>query len=120
VGGIPGIFLDRLALNLEATARTPAVWLALAAVPAAIWVAWARPMPFRSALDGHPVWGDAVLVLGLSAVLGYVINDTYGLTGVALIYLLLALVYPAVAPRKNVRSKRKNVAIKQAPGLDYP
>jgi hypothetical protein len=119
LGGIAGAFLERLALNLEATARTPMVWLALAAVPAAIWVAWRRPRPFRPALETHSGWREAVLALGLSAVLGYVLNDTYGLTAVALVYLSLALVYPAL-DRKNVRSKRKKVVNKQAPGLDYP
>jgi hypothetical protein len=118
VGGIPGIFLNRLALNLGATARTPAVWLVLAAVPVAIWIAWRRPGAFRPALDGHPAWRDAILAIGLAAVVGYVINDTYGLTGVALIYLLFALVYPALGHRKNVRSKRKNLPNKQASGLD--
>jgi hypothetical protein len=117
VGGIAGAFIDRLVLNLETTARTPVVWLALAAVPAAIWVAWRRPRPFRQALDAHPGWREAILALGLSAVLGYLLNDTYGLTAVALIYLLLALVYPAL-DRKNVRSKRKKVVNKQAPRLD--
>jgi hypothetical protein len=117
VEGIAGAFLDRLALNLGTTARTPAVWLALAAVPAAIWVAWRRPEPFRPALDGQPGWREAVLTLGLSALLGYVLNDTYGLTAVALVYLSLALVYPAL-DRKNVRSKRKKVVNKQATRLD--
>jgi hypothetical protein len=117
LGGIAGASLDRLALNLQATARTPLVWLALAAVPAAIWVAWRRPRPFRPALETHSGWREAVLALGLSAVLGYLLNDTYGLTAVALVYLSLALVHPAL-DRKNVRSKRKKVVNKQAPRVD--
>jgi hypothetical protein len=117
IGGILGVFLDRLALNLETTARTPAVWLALAAVPVAIWVAWRRPGPFGPALEGHQAWGEATLALGLSAALGYVLNDTYGLTAVAFVYLALTLVYP-VLDRKNVRSKRKKVVNKQARGVD--
>lgn len=117
LGGILGVFLDRLSLNLETTARTPAVWLALAAVPVAIWVAWRRPGPFRPALEDHPAWREACLVLGLSAALGYALNDTYGLTAVAFVYLALALVYPVLV-RKNVRSKRTKVANEQASGLD--
>jgi hypothetical protein len=107
VSGIAGAFLDRLALNLETTARTPLVWLALAAVPAAIWVAWRRPGPFRPALETHTGWREALLTLGLSAVLGYVLNDTYGLTAVAFVYLSLALVYPALTEKMFGRNGKK-------------
>ena len=88
--------MDRLRLNLAATARTPAVWPALAGVVVATVAAWRRWRQFLPALHGHPLWRPAVMTLGISAIVGYILNDTYGLTGVAFVYLALALVYPSL------------------------
>jgi hypothetical protein len=99
LGGILATFWDRLALNLRATARTPAVWAALVGVPVVLAVAWARPGPFRRPLDRAPAWRLALIALAVGGILGYVLNDTYGMAGVAFIYLALGLVYPALRLR---------------------
>jgi hypothetical protein len=103
LGGILATFWDRLSLNVEATARTPAVWLALLAVPVALWVAWHRIGPFGPSLESNPAWRDALLVLAGGAILGYLLNDTYGMTGVAFIYLAFGLVYPALRLQAHPR-----------------
>jgi hypothetical protein len=94
--GILGAFSERLALNLETTARTPAVWLALIGVPVWLVVAWTRAGPFRPSLEAAPAWRDALVTLAVGGILGYVLNDTYGMAGVAFIYLSLGAVYPAL------------------------
>lgn len=93
--GVVGTFLDRLVLNLETTAGMPAVWPALAGVALGTVAAWRRWPAFELAFRGHPLWRPATLTLGLAAITGYLVNDTYGLTAVACVYLSLALVYPA-------------------------
>jgi hypothetical protein len=95
--GISGAFWDRVVLNLETTARTPAVWLALIGVPVWLAVAWIRAGPFRPSLEASPPWRHALVALAVGGILGYVLNDTYGMAGVAVIYLSLGAVYPVLA-----------------------
>jgi hypothetical protein len=97
--GILGTFLGRLSLNLEVTAATPAIWPALAGIPVALWVAVVRPGPFREPLERFETWRLGAICLALGGMLGYVLNDTYGMASVSFIYLALALVYPALAVR---------------------
>jgi hypothetical protein len=99
LAGIVDVFLERLRLNLEVTAATPAIWPALAGVVLALYVAVARPGPFRRALERLEAWRLGAIVLAIGAMLGYVLNDTYGMASVSFIYLALALVYPALAVR---------------------
>jgi hypothetical protein len=101
LGGILVTFWDRLTLNVRATLRTPAVWPALIGVPVALAVAWARPGPFRRPLDQAPAWRLGLIALAVGGILGYVLNDTYGMAGVAFIYLALGLVYPALRLRSQ-------------------
>jgi len=108
VAGVAGTFWDRLRLNLEVTARTPVVWPALAGVVVATVAAWRRWSGIALAFRGQPSWRPAVLTLGLSAVAGYLLNDTYGLTAVAFIYLMLALVYPATLEKMFGRNGKKS------------
>ena len=99
LAGIVDVFLDRFRLNLEVTAATPAIWPALAGVVLALYVAVARPGPFRRPLERLEAWRLGAIVLAIGAMLGYVLNDTYGMASVSFIYLALALVYPALAVR---------------------
>jgi hypothetical protein len=99
LAGIVGTFLERLTLNLEVTVATPAIWPALAGIPVALWVAVAGPGPFREPLERFETWRLGAISLALGAMLGYVLNDTYGMASVAFIYLALALVYPSLAER---------------------
>jgi hypothetical protein len=99
VSGVLDVFLDRLRLNLEITAATPAIWPALAAIPVALSLAVSRPGPFRAPLQRFETWRLGVITLAIGGILGYVLNDTYGMASVSFIYLALALVYPALAER---------------------
>jgi hypothetical protein len=99
VGGLLETFWTRLSLNVEATLGMPAVWPALVGVPVWLAVAWTRPGPFRPPLERRPAWRDGLVALGVGGILGYVLNDTYGMTSVAFIYLSLGTVYPALVSR---------------------
>jgi hypothetical protein len=99
LAGIVDVFLDRLRLNLKVTAATPAIWPALAGIPVALWVALTRPGPFRPPLERFEAWRLGAITLAIGGMLGYVLNDTYGMASVSFIYLALALVYPALAVR---------------------
>jgi hypothetical protein len=96
VGGLLETFWARLSLNVEATWGMPAVWPALLGVPVWLAVAWTRAGPFRPALEARPVWRDGLMALAVGGILGYVLNDTYGMTAVAFIYLSIGSVYPAL------------------------
>ena len=99
VGGLLETFWTRLSLNVEATLGMPAVWPALIGVPVWLTVAWTRAGPFRPALERRPAWRDGLVALGVGSILGYVLNDTYGMTSVAFVYLSLGTVYPALVSR---------------------
>jgi hypothetical protein len=58
-----------------------------------------RPGPFRAPLERFDEWRLGVIALAIGGMLGYVLNDTYGMASVSFIYLALALVYPALAER---------------------
>jgi hypothetical protein len=96
VAGVLGTLRDRLLLNVQTTLRTPAVWPALIGVPVWLAVAWTRAGPFRPALQTRPAWRDGLLALAVGGILGYLLNDTYGMASVAFIYLSLGAVYPAL------------------------
>jgi hypothetical protein len=89
------VVLHRLALNLRATTAVPAAWLAVLGVPFWLALAWRRPGRFR-VLDRDPAWRDAVVVLAVGAMIGYVLNDTYGLTAVAFVFLSGAVAIPVL------------------------
>lgn len=93
------IFGDRLALNLEITARTPAVWPALLLLPVGVVVAWRAPGPFAPPLRRDPAWRHAAVTLAAGGMLGWLLNDTFGMASVAFIYLAGALVYPPLEDR---------------------
>jgi hypothetical protein len=99
LAGVIAVFLDRLRLNLEVTAATPAIWPALAGIPVALWLAWSRPGAFRRPLERFEAWRLGVITLAIGGMLGYVLNDTYGMASISFVYLALALVYPALWER---------------------
>ncbi|HWC33175.1 MAG TPA: hypothetical protein VG709_08625, partial [Actinomycetota bacterium] len=99
LAGVVETFWHRLRLNLESTAATPVVWPALLGLPAWLAVAWRRAGPFGRALEARDAWRDAVIVLAVGGILGYVLNDTFGMASIAFLYLSLAMVFPALAVR---------------------
>ena len=93
LGTLIEIAARRLAINLELTSRIPAAWLAILALVAAAVAAARR----RGHLARDPEWRDACMVLALSALVGFVVNDTgIGLAGLAFAFLAAALAYPAL------------------------
>lgn len=98
-GELLSVFGRRLALNVRNTSETPFAWLILAVLPVWLAVAWKRLGPFGEALRKNPAWRDAVVVLALSALIGFLVNDSIGVTGLGFTYLSAALVYPALRER---------------------
>jgi hypothetical protein len=96
IGGLLGSLFDRLGNNLRTTAQAPAAWLALGGLPVWLVVAWRKLGPFRAPLDNDPVWRDAVVTLTVGAMIGYVLNDTFGMAAVAFVFVSSAMVYPAL------------------------
>lgn len=99
LGGVVSSFGERFADNLRVTSGVPAAWIAVVALPLWLGVAWRPRGPFRRALAGDLPWRDALVVMGVSAVVGYVVNDTNGLLGMALPYLLAGILFPALEVR---------------------
>jgi hypothetical protein len=97
--GLLEVFGRRLSLNLETTAATPVVWVALLGLPAWLAVAWLRSRPFRRPLERDPAWRHGALALAMGGMIGYVLNDTYGMASVAFLFLSAAMVYPALVAR---------------------
>jgi hypothetical protein len=99
---------SRLDDNIRATAQAPGMWAALLAIPILLGLAITRSGPFRRPLVAHPAWRDACVVLGVGAIVGYLLNDTFGMAEIAFVYLIAAVVYPSVADRirqgRNVRA----------------
>jgi hypothetical protein len=95
-GELVEVFLDRLRLNLESTSAIPAAWLAVVGLPAWLAVAWRRPGRFREPLERDAAWRRAVIALAAGGMLGYVLNDTYGMAAVTFVFLSAAMVIPAL------------------------
>jgi hypothetical protein len=99
----PGDFLSvfgrRLALNVRNTNAIPSNWLIVALLPVGLAVAWKRLGPFGSMLRRDPAWRDAAVVLALSSIIGYLVNDTIGVAGLGVTYLSAALIYPTLRER---------------------
>ncbi|HET7236878.1 MAG TPA: hypothetical protein VFK59_10655, partial [Actinomycetota bacterium] len=47
-------------------------------------------------LDPDPRWRDAIVVLGIAGLAGYLLNDTYGLAGSAFAFVSAAMLYPTL------------------------
>ena len=97
--GALGIFVRRLLLNLEVTAATPSVWPVLVGLPVWLVVALRSPGPFREPFERSPAWRDAALTLAAGGMIGYVLNDTYGMAAITFLYVSLAVVFPALRLR---------------------
>ncbi len=106
-GGVLGaveIFWQRLELNIRLTSEVPSAWLAVLGLPAWLLVALRPPKRLRPSLEADEPWRRAIVVLALSGMVGYVVNDTFGTASIAFLFLSAAVVYPAVAMRwKQVR-----------------
>jgi hypothetical protein len=105
--GLVEIFWDRLALNVRTTSEVPSAWLAVLGLPFWLIVALAPPRGLRSALRPGSAWQRAVVVLAVSGMVGYVVNDTFGTASIAFLFLSAAVIYPALALRWRGGSVRE-------------
>ena len=99
IGELLSVYLRRLNLNLRSTAASPAAWLMVVALPVGTIMAWKRARPFGDGLRHDPAWRDAAVVLGVTSIVAFLVNDTFGVAGMGFVYLSAALVYPALAMR---------------------
>lgn len=103
-GGPLGVFMDRLSANARVTSANASAWLAVLGLPVWLVVAIRRPERLHPSLELDARWRDAVVVLAIAGIAGYLLNDTYGLAGSAFAFVSAAMLYPtltapdAVAP----------------------
>ena len=95
-GGSLGVLLERLGENVRTTSETPAAWLAVLGLPVWLAVAVARPDRLRPTLEPDPRWRDALVVLTIGGIVGYLLNDTHGMAGVAFTFASAAMLYPTL------------------------
>ena len=105
--GLIEIFWNRLSLNLRTTSEVPSAWLAVLGLPFWLIVALAPPRRLRSAIRPGSAWQRAVVVLAVSGMVGYVVNDTFGTASMAFLFLSAAVIYPALALRWRGGSVRE-------------
>jgi hypothetical protein len=105
--GLVEIFWDRLSMNLRTTSEVPSAWLAVLGLPFWLIVALHPPGKLRSALPAGSAWQRAAVVLALSGMVGYVVNDTFGTASIAFLFLSAAVIYPALALRWRGGSLRE-------------
>ena len=91
------VFVERLGANVRTTSQTPAAWLAVLGLP--LWLAAAvrQPPRLEPTLGPDERWRDAVVVLALGGIVGYLVNDTQGTAGVTFAFLSTAMLYPTLA-----------------------
>jgi hypothetical protein len=101
------IFWNRLSLNLRTTSEVPSAWLAVLGLPFWLIVALAPPRRLRSALRPGSPWQRAAVVLAVSGMVGYVVNDTFGTASIAFLFLSAAVIFPALALRWSGEAVRE-------------
>jgi hypothetical protein len=102
VGELLSVFGRRLALNVRNTSATPVAWLIVALLPVWLAVAWNRLGPFGASLRQDPSWREATIVLALSSIVAFLVNDSIGVTGLGFTFLSAALIYPALRERWTI------------------
>jgi hypothetical protein len=86
----------RLGVAVRVTSQVPAAWLLPPALAGMAVVAWRR----WGYLARDPAWRDAVVVLCLAGLVGFVANDTgIGVGGLAFAFAAAALGYPTLEER---------------------
>lgn len=97
--GLLVAFVARLLENVRTTSATPAAWLLV--VGLAAWFALIRrpPAVLRPVLEADVRWWNALLALTISGLIGWVLNDTYGLAGSAFAFASAAVLAPALRGR---------------------
>jgi hypothetical protein len=101
-GELLSVFGRRLSLNIRSTSATPVAWLIVALLPVWLAVAWNRLGPFGPSLRKDPSWREAAIVLALSSIVAFLVNDSIGVTGLGFTFLSAALIYPALRERWTI------------------
>jgi drug/metabolite transporter (DMT)-like permease len=96
-GGALDALGDRVLSNVRVTSANASAWLAVLGLPLWLVAALRRPHRLRPSLDPDPRWRDAVIVLAIAGIAGYLLNDTYGLAGSAFAFVSAAMLYPTLA-----------------------
>jgi len=99
---------------VRSTSQTPAAWLAVLGLPFWLAVAIRRPRRLRPTLDHDDRWRDAIVVLALGGIVGYLLNDTHGMAGVTFTFVSAAMLYPTLAAA-GVTTAVPGVAARVAP-----
>jgi hypothetical protein len=115
--GALAAFGERLAGNARTTSANASAWLAVLGLPVWLVVAWLRPARLRPTLDPDPRWRDAVMVLAIAGIAGYVLNDTYGLAGSTFAFVSAAMLYPTLSA---IRTAQPSDAPVRPGGLEPP
>jgi len=102
--GQAGVFVERLAENVRTTSQTPAAWLAILGLPLWLAAALRKARRLEPTLGPDERWRDAVVVLALAGIAGYLVNDTQGMAGVTFAFLSTAMLYPTLAALSATRS----------------
>jgi hypothetical protein len=95
-GGVLEAFVDRLAANVQATSANASAWLAVLGLPVWFAVALRRPARLEPTLAPDERWRDALLVLPIAGIVGYLVNDTYGLAGSVFAFVSAAMLVPTL------------------------
>jgi hypothetical protein len=99
-GGAWSTFVDRLAVGWHLIEHNPFAVVPVVGMVATLAVVLRPPAPIGPSLARHPAWRDALLVLLLSSVVAYVVNDSGpAACGVGFGMALGGLLYVSVAER---------------------
>jgi hypothetical protein len=115
LGGTLEAFVERLDANVRATTANASAWLAVLGLPFWLVVALRRPSRVAPAVEPDPRWRDAVIVLTIAGIAGYLLNDTYGLAGSAFAFASAAMLYPTL-----VSSAGERIPAVEREGLEAP
>ena len=111
--GALGVFWERLRMNVDSTA--PFAWLAVLGLPVWLLVALRPPTRLRPLFEDQR-WRWGIVVLSIGGMLGYVLNDTFGMAGITFVFACAAVIYPALAIRWKGEATRKAPATAPADG----
>lgn len=99
-GGVWATFVDRLGVGWRLIRRNPFALVPVVGVLATLAAVLRPPASMRESLARHPAWRDALLVMLLTSVVAYVVNDSGpAACGLGFGMALGGLLYVSVAER---------------------
>ncbi len=76
LGGVLEKFWDRLQVGFDLIARNPLALIPVLGLPVVIAFVFRPPAALRPSLERDPAWRDAILVILLTGIVAYVVNDS--------------------------------------------